>query len=92
MKYKKVMLSLPEPLVKQLEKYANVLNGGNKSGFASKAIEEKIDYIRKAYHTKKMREAYTTAAKDSLRITKEWEPLDDELWANLDELEADKKN
>lgn len=91
MKYKKVMLSLPEEVAKKVEHYARLLNDGNKSGFVTKVLEEKIEYLHKAYHTQKMREAYTAAAKESLRISKEWEPLDDELWAKLDKLEAKEK-
>lgn len=90
MKYKKVMLSLPEPLLKEIEKYARVLADGNRSGFVAKAVEEKIEYLRKAHHSQKMREAYTAAAQDSLRLTQEWEPLDDEVWHQLDEIEKEK--
>lgn len=91
MKYQKVMVSLPSSLVEQLGKYAEAVNEGNKSGFVADAIREKIDYLRKTYHTMKMRQAYKAAAEDSLQITKEWEELDDELWHRLDELEKGKK-
>lgn len=82
------MFSMPAKLVKDLEKYAELLHDGNRSGFVAEAVADKISYLRKAYHTQKMREAYAQSAKESLRISKEWELLDDELWQQLDEIES----
>jgi hypothetical protein len=38
----------------------------------------------------RLRESYSQAAEQSLKICKEWEPLDYELWAKLDQLKAHK--
>jgi hypothetical protein len=38
----------------------------------------------------RLRESYSQAAEQSLQICKEWEPLDYELWAKLDQLRAHK--
>lgn len=88
MKYKKAMFSLPEPLLKQIEKYAGTISDGNKSGFMAKAAEAYIDYLHRIEYTKKMREAYKASAKDSLRIAHEWRHVDAELAQRLDDEET----
>lgn len=90
MEYQKVMLSLPKTLVKELTELAQVVKGGNKSGFAADALRTYIDSWRRANHTRKLRAAYKATAEESLAITKEWEKADDELWQKLDELEKGK--
>lgn len=83
------MFTLPEPLLRELDSYARAVNEGNKSGFVSDAIAQRITWLRKARHTIKMRDSYHQSAKDNLRITKEWEELDDQLWRKLDALEQE---
>lgn len=85
MTYKKTLISLPEAITKRLQKYADMANDGNKSRFIADAIMDKINLLEKRIHTARMSQAYQAAAKDSLRITKEWESLDNEAWRMLDE-------
>lgn len=89
MKYKKVMLSLPEGLVKKLEQYAHALNDGNKSGFVAKAIEDKITYLHKVNHTAKMRESYKAATARNKKIMEDWKHVDAEMVRRLDEMDSD---
>jgi uncharacterized membrane protein len=42
----------------------------------------------KPQHIAALRQGYAAAAKESLALTREWEPLDDEVWAKLDRIEA----
>lgn len=83
----RMMFSLPKTLVAELETYARVMRGGNKSGFVADALRAYIDHFRRKRHTAKLRESYKASAEKSLAIAREWEPLDDELWSRLDELE-----
>jgi metal-responsive CopG/Arc/MetJ family transcriptional regulator len=89
MKYKKVMLSLPDALVKELERYARMLNQGNKSGFVAQAIEDKIQYLRKAHYTEKMRESYKAAAARNKHIMEDWKHVDAEMARRLDKADSD---
>jgi hypothetical protein len=82
-----VIFRLPKPLAAELDKYARIRHGGNKSGFTAEAVRFYIEHLRKTRHTQKLRESYAAAAQKGLAITKEWEPLDDEAWAKLDEHE-----
>ena len=88
----RMIFSLPKALVSELEEYARVLRNGNKSGFVADAIRSYIDHYRKRRHTALLRDAYAASAEASRAIAQEWEPLDDETWARLDELERRPKN
>jgi hypothetical protein len=37
----------------------------------------------RARHTAKLRESYAAAARQSREISKQWDPLSDEVWARL---------
>lgn len=84
----RALFTLPAPLMDEVERYADLMRGGNKSGFVADAVRSYIDRIRKAHHTAKLRESYAAAARQSLEISEEWQPLDEELSAKLDELEG----
>jgi len=86
--YERMIFTLPRPLAKDIRRYAKAIRGANKSGFVADAVRWYLDYLRKARHTAKLRESYARSAEQSKRINKEWEPLDDEVWARLDEMEA----
>jgi hypothetical protein len=86
-RYARLIVSLPQPLVADLQKFADVCRGGNKSGFVADALRSYMERLRKVRHTRKLREGYAASAKDSLAIAKEWEELDEEVWARLDALE-----
>jgi hypothetical protein len=64
-----------------------MLRNGNKSGFVADAIRSYIAYFRKRRHTQLLREGYAAAADQSRAISEEWEPLDAETWAQLDQTE-----
>jgi hypothetical protein len=81
----RVIFSLPKPLAGELGKYARLRHGGNKSGFTADALRFYIDHLHKTRYTQKLRESYAAAARRGLAIAQEWEPLDDEAWAKLDE-------
>ena len=82
---KRVIFTLPRKVVDQVQRYARLVRGGNKSGFVADAIEAYITNLRKAAHTRKLRKSYAAAAGDSLEICTAWEPLSDEVWARLEE-------
>jgi metal-responsive CopG/Arc/MetJ family transcriptional regulator len=84
----RVIFTLPRSLTAELEAYARLLREGNKSGFVADAVRSYIDHFRKRQHTQLLREAYARSASHGRRISHEWEPLDDETWARLDELKA----
>jgi metal-responsive CopG/Arc/MetJ family transcriptional regulator len=88
----RMMFSLPKALVAELEEYARVLRSGNKSGFVADAVRAYIDHFRRRRHTALLRESYAAAAETSQEIAREWEPLDDETWFRLDELQQQTKN
>lgn len=92
MKYKKTMLSLPEPLLKDIEHYARKVTNGNKSGFMAQAAEAYIKYLHRVEHTQHMREAYKASAKDSLRIAHAWRFIDAETTSMLNDEEGEKQN
>jgi metal-responsive CopG/Arc/MetJ family transcriptional regulator len=81
----RLIFSLPKPLVAELEQYARLVRNGNKSGFVADAIRSYIDHFRKNRHTQRLRQSYAQAANESRRVNREWEPLDDETWARIDE-------
>ncbi len=83
-KQQRVIFSLPPELVDDLQRYATQLRGGNKSGFVADALRSYIDQLHKARHTAKLRDAYAASAAAGLAITRQWEPLDAEAWAQLD--------
>ena len=83
----RVIFTLPKPLVIELERYADAVRNGNKSGFVADAIEGHIQQFRRRRHTALLRKSYAAAAEESRAIAEEWEPLDDETWARLDKLE-----
>ena len=51
-----------------------------------KPARKSVD-MNRAYHAARLRESYSQAAEQSLQICKEWERLDYELWAKLDQHE-----
>jgi metal-responsive CopG/Arc/MetJ family transcriptional regulator len=84
----RVIFTLPKALAADLEEYARLLRNGNKSGFVADAIRSYIDHFRKRRHTQLLRQGYAQAAEQSEAVNREWEPLDDETWKRLDELEG----
>jgi hypothetical protein len=88
----RMMFSLPKALAAELEEYARVLRQGNKSGFVADAVRAYIDHFRRRRHTALLRQSYAAAAKAGGDIAREWEPLDEETWSRLDELEQQAKN
>lgn len=84
---KRLLFTLPRSLAAELEKYAAVLRGGNKSGFVADAILWYIDHFRRRRHTQLLRDAYAQAAARGQAVNTEWAPLDDETWVRLDGLE-----
>ena len=87
----RVIFTLPKSLAKELDEYARVLRGGNKSGFIADAIRAHIDHFRRRRHTARLRQSYAAAAEQSRAVAREWEPLSDATWAQLDQLEAKSK-
>ena len=85
--HERMIFTIPRPLADEIRRYAEAVRGSNKSGFVVDAVRWYLDYLRRLHHTAKLRESYAQAAERSLQICKEWEPLDDEVWAKLDELE-----
>jgi hypothetical protein len=83
-----VIFSLPKGLVADLEYYAGLVRGGNKSGFAANALHAFISRLRKMRHTRQLRESYAAAAGESLAVAREWDPLSDEVWAKLEKAEG----
>src|SRR5712691_4741908 len=86
----RVIFTLPQPLVSELQRYADALRNGNKSGFVADAIQAYINQFRRRRHTALLRDSYAASAQHGRAIAQEWEPLDDETWARLDELERQK--
>jgi len=66
-----------------MKKKRSIHEGGKKTN-------RKRDLVRRACQTAKLRKSYAQSAERSLQICKEWEPLDDEAWAMLDKMEAQK--
>ena len=90
-KQQRVIFSLPPDLVADVKRYASKLRGGNKSGFVADALRSYIDQLHKSRHTAKLRESYAASAEAGLAITREWEPLDAEAWAQLDKEKPHRK-
>ena len=84
-KQQRVIFTLPPDLVNDIKRYASKLRGGNRSGFVADALRFYIDQLHKTRHTAKLREAYAASAKAGLAVTRQWEPLDAEAWAQLDQ-------
>ncbi|MEX0998995.1 MAG: ribbon-helix-helix domain-containing protein [Thermodesulfobacteriota bacterium] len=82
--YQRVLVTLPKPLVGELQRYAKSFRNGNKSGFIADAIKEKIEHIHKVRYTEKIRDSYRAAASRNKKIMDEWEDADMEV---LDRLE-----
>lgn len=87
-KQERVIFSLPKALVEELQKYAGLVRGGNKSGFVADAIRAYIEHLRKIGHTRKLRASYAASAGDSLAVAQEWDSLSDEMWAKLEESDS----
>ena len=85
--HERAIFSLPKELLAELGRYAQVVRGGNKSGFVADAIQAYITHLRKTNHTRKLRQSYAAAAGESLAVAQEWEPLSEEAWAKLNEVE-----
>jgi metal-responsive CopG/Arc/MetJ family transcriptional regulator len=88
----RVMFTLPRPLAAEVEAYAAVLRNGNKSGFVADAIRSYIEYFRKCRHTQLLRNSYAASAAKSRAVNREWEPLDDETWIRLDQIDTPPKS
>jgi metal-responsive CopG/Arc/MetJ family transcriptional regulator len=88
----RVIFTLPRSLAGEVEEYARLLRNGNKSGFVADAIRSYIDYFRKRRHTELLRQGYAASAEQSREIAQEWEPLDNETWAKLDQVEKTAKD
>jgi metal-responsive CopG/Arc/MetJ family transcriptional regulator len=86
-KYQHMLVSLPRPVVEKVNRYARICRGGNKSGFVADAVEAYVDALRRHRHSEKLRHSYAAAAAHSLAIAAQWQELDDEAWAKLDQLE-----
>jgi metal-responsive CopG/Arc/MetJ family transcriptional regulator len=87
----RVIVSLPKALAEELQKYAGLVHGGNKSGFVADAIRAYIDHLDKARHTAKLRQSYAAAAGETRASVEEWAPLVEEAWERLDALETKPK-
>ena len=87
----RVIFSLPRPLAASLAKYARICRSGNKSGFVADAIEAYIDSLHRHRHTQKLRQSYAAAAQKSGAIAADWQHLEEEAWAQLDELKTAKR-
>jgi hypothetical protein len=87
----RVIFTLPPDLVAEVKRYASQLRGGNKSGFVADAIRSYIDHLQRTLHTAKLRESYAASAQAGLAITRQWEPLDAETWAQLDKEKTHRK-
>jgi hypothetical protein len=83
-KQQRVIFTLPPDLVADVKRYASKLRGGNKSGFVADAIRSYIEQLQRARHTAKLRASYAASAEAGLAITRQWEGLDAEAWAQLD--------
>ena len=88
----RVIFTLPKSLAAEVETYAQVLRGGNKSGFVADAIRSYIEYFRKRRHTQLLRDSYAASADESRGVNREWEPLDDETWKRLDQIDKHSKS
>jgi metal-responsive CopG/Arc/MetJ family transcriptional regulator len=86
--YERVIFSLPRSLAGEVRRYADAVRNGNKSGLVADALRWYLGQIRKARHTAKLRESYSQAAEQGRQISGEWQHIDDEMWAKLDELDA----
>ena len=87
----RVIFTLPKSLAAEVETYAQVLRNGNKSGFVADAIRSYIESFRKRRHTQLLRDSYAASADESRAVNREWEPLDDETWKRLDQIEKHSK-
>jgi predicted transcriptional regulator len=88
----RMIFTLPKDLAAELDEYARALRSGNKSGFVADAIRSYIDHFRRRRHTTLLRDAYAASAEHGRAIAGEWEPLDDETWARLDQVEQKARN
>ena len=86
--HERMIFTIPQPVAEEIRQYADAVRGANKSGFVADAVRWYVDYLRRVQRTAKLRQSYAQAAERSLQICKEWEPLDGEVSARLDELEA----
>jgi metal-responsive CopG/Arc/MetJ family transcriptional regulator len=84
----RLIFTLPRTLVAELEKYARALRAGNKSGFVADALRSYIDQFRRRRHTQLLRDSYAQAAAAARAVQRQWESLDEETWARLEEAEA----
>ena len=85
--HERMIFTIPRPLADEIRRYADAVRRSNKSGFITDAVRWYLDHLHRLHHTGKLRESYAQAAEQALQICKEWEPLDDEAWAKLEELE-----
>lgn len=87
-KSERMIFTLPRSLADDIRLFADGIRGSNKSGFVADAVRWYVDYLRKTRHTSRLRESYARSAERSHQICNEWLPLDQEVWAKLDEIET----
>jgi hypothetical protein len=83
-KQQRMSLTLPADLAADIQRYAALLHEGDANAFVADALASYIDHLNRARHTAKLRDSYAASATASLAITRQWEPLDAEAWAQLD--------
>ncbi|TSC58374.1 MAG: hypothetical protein Greene041619_598 [Candidatus Peregrinibacteria bacterium Greene0416_19] len=86
-----MLFTLPSSLAEELEHYARLVRGGNKSGFVADAVRSYIRYFHRQRHTAQLREGYAASAGKSRDVAQEWDVLGEETWARLDKLEKKAK-
>jgi metal-responsive CopG/Arc/MetJ family transcriptional regulator len=73
----KVTLTLPSDLMRTVR---DLVPPRGQSKFVAEAIESFIEMKQRQLLREELIAGYQATAEDSLAITKEWEPLDDEAW------------
>ncbi|MFO7906046.1 MAG: hypothetical protein ACQESR_06255 [Planctomycetota bacterium] len=89
--HERVLVSLPRTTAAKLTKYAKACREGNKSGFVADAIEAYISNLHSQRRTQKLRESYAASAEHARRVAEDWQALDEDAWARLDQLEQEAK-
>ena len=89
--HERVLVSLPRTTAAKLTKYAKACRHGNKSGFVTDAIEAYVSSLHRQRRTQKLRESYAASAEHARRLAEDWQVLDEETWARLDQLEQEAK-
>lgn len=87
----RVLYTLPSSVVQNVDKYAQRIRKGNKSGFVADAIEAYIKLLKKKVETERIRDSYIAAAEDNLKLNQEWQFADAEIEKALQDLEREKE-